>query len=440
MKAEEVLERYREGERDFCRENLKGQSFKGKDLSGADFTQADIRGVDFTNAILIGTDFRGALAGQKRRWTIGLIVVSWLLSGLSGIFSLLIASILVNLLKSTGNTATDHEYFISGVFSLFALASFFIVTVRKGLAAGLVAVAGAVVVAVAVAGAVVVAVAVAGAVTFAGAVAFALLGAYIGWRGLERDENHAWVRPFAIAFAATGGTSFHGADLTNANFTGASLKSTDFREATLNRTRFYKAQKLDYARLGSSILANQAVLKLLVHCNGRKQSYSNANLRGANLVGADLTEANLKNANINEATFEGASLDWANLTLAQAVGTNFAMARMTGACIEAWNIESTTVLDHVDCRFIYLLEKSKLGTDDRERRPNSGEFAPGEFTKLFEEVLDTVDFIFRNGIDWKAFVAAFKKVQVENEDTELTIQSIENKGDGVVIVKVAVHL
>ncbi|MEL6163920.1 MAG: hypothetical protein AAFR37_09215, partial [Cyanobacteria bacterium J06628_3] len=68
----------------------------------------------------------------------------------------------------------------------------------------------------------------------------------------------------------------------------------------------------------------------------------------------------------------------------------------------------------------------------------SGEFQPGDFTKLFKELLNTVDLIFRDGIDWKAFVTAFKKLQVENEDTELAIQSIENKGDGVVVVKVSV--
>ncbi|MBD0266372.1 MAG: hypothetical protein ICV78_27730, partial [Tolypothrix sp. Co-bin9] len=131
-------------------------------------------------------------------------------------------------------------------------------------------------------------------------------------------------------------------------------------------------------------------------------------------------------------------LEWANLTLAQAIGTNFTSAKMTGACIEAWNIESTTKLNNVDCRFVYLLEYPKPETDDRERRPSSGDFQPGEFTKLFEEVLNTVDLIFRNGIDWKAFVNAFKTVQAENEDTELALQSIENKGDGVVVVKVGV--
>ncbi|HBK23756.1 MAG TPA: low-complexity protein, partial [Planktothrix sp. UBA10369] len=78
------------------------------------------------------------------------------------------------------------------------------------------------------------------------------------------------------------------------------------------------------------------------------------------------------------------------------------------------------------------------GTDDRERRPSSGEFGPDEFTKLFQEAIDTVDLIFREGVDWRAFIYSFKKVQVENSETELTIQRIENKGDGVFIVRVQV--
>ncbi|MBD2628696.1 pentapeptide repeat-containing protein [Trichormus variabilis] len=330
--------------------------------------------------------------------------------------------------------------------------------------AGAVAVAGVVAVAVAVAIAVAVAVAIDvakdKAITAAVAVAFifiyavakdkafaiivavtgvfVLFSAYIGWRSFTGDERDPWVRSFAIAFAATGGTSFRSADLTDADFTSATLKNTDFRTANITRTRFYKAKKLDFARPDNTILSNRAVLNLLVSCNGRGKSYVGANLRGANLIGADLIEASLKDADIIEATFQGAYLEGANLTLAQAVGTNFTNAKMTGACVEAWNIESTTKLDNADCRFVYLLEYPKPGTDDRERRPSSGEFQPGEFTKLFEEVLNTVDLIFRDGIDWKAFVTAFKKVQVQNEDTELAIQSIENKGYGVVVVKVAV--
>jgi len=468
---------------DYNRQNLQGRSFKGQDLTGANFSKADIRGANFTNAILKDADFTGAKAGLQRRWVIGLLIITFLLSALSGLFSTVSVVLMYR---------TLYKDIIAGIVALITLAIFCIITARKGLLAGLgmVAVAFGVVAVSAVTFASSVqgisigllVLAFAGVVTssvtftfvfsfaftfifaifftiffasifaiilgnffdvpiaivFAVAVVFVIFSAYIGWRSLKGDERDPWIRSYAIGFAATGGTSFHGADLTDANFTGATLKNTDFRKANLTRTRFYEVKKLDFARPGNTILSNPAVLNLLVTLNGRDKSYFGANLRGANLIGADLKQANFKNADIIEATFQGANLELANLTLTQAIGTNFTKAQMTGACVEAWNIESTTILDDVDCRFVYLLEYPKPRTDDRERRPSSGEFQPREFTKLFEEVLNTVDLIFRDGINWQAFITAFKKVQVENQDTELVIQSIENKGDGVVVVKVAV--
>ena len=448
---------------DYSGQNLRGRSFKGQDLTGANFSKADIRGANFTNAILKDADFTGAKAGLQRRWVIGLLIITFLLSALSGFLSIFIGVLIADIFKEK-----SPENVIAGILSLVMVTVFCIVTIRKGLIAGSLALAGAgagagavvvagavalagagagvvagslagaVAVALALAGSLAGAVVVAGALAGAGAGVFVIFSAYIGWRSLKGDERDPLLRSCAIAFAATGGTSFHGADLTDADFTGATLKNTDFRKANLTRTRFYEVKKLDFARPGNTILSNPTVLNLLITLNGRNKSYIGANLMGANLIGADLKEANLKNADIIEATFEGANLEWANLTLTQAVGTNFTKAQMTGACVEAWNIESTTILDDVDCRFVYLLENPKPRTNDRELRPSSGEFQPGEFTKLFEEVLNTVDLIFRNGIDWKAFITAFKKVQVENQDTELVIQSIENKGDGVVVVKVAV--
>ncbi|QYX30714.1 pentapeptide repeat-containing protein [Sphaerospermopsis torques-reginae] len=472
---------------DYSGQNLRGRSFKGQDLTGANFSKADIRGANFTNAILKDADFTGAKAGLQRRWVIGLLIATLLMSALSGFFSIIIGTLIALILNPE-----NSENFIIGIVSLVIVIVFCIVTISKGLTAA--AYAGAIVfaftgtiafaftgtgaapIAVAVAGVTFGTAALAGlgafvgagtraeaaaiagafigatigflvvvvigartlAVVVGGAVAIVLLLfiAYISCLSFTGDERYALIGSFAIAFAATGGTSFRGADLTDADFTGATLKNTDFRKANLTRTRFYKAKKLDFARPGNTILANPAVLNLLVTLNGRNKSYVGANLRGANLIDADLKNANLKDADIVEATFKGACLEWANLSLTQAVGTNFTNAQMTGACVEAWNIESTTILDNVDCRFVYLLENPKPGTDDRERRPSSGEFQPGEFTKLFEEVLNTVDLIFRNGIDWKAFVNAFGKVQNQNQDTELSIQSIENKGDGVIVVKV----
>jgi uncharacterized protein YjbI with pentapeptide repeats len=472
---------------DFSGKNLRGRNFKGENLTGAKFIGADIRGANFTNAILREADFTRAKAGLQRRWTIFLVTISLFLSLISGFMSAR-ATLWIAVFFTPD---IIKQYTIRpGVVVLIVLAIFFIATIRQGLgaateagaAAVAVAVAGAVGVAVAAAGAGAVAVAAIAAVAVAGtvaaaaaaalavagtgavagvgaataavavaaavavgvagaataAVAVAGLGIYVAWRALAGDEKHALIRSIAIAFATTGGTSFRNADLTDANFTKATLKSTDFRTANLTRTCFHNTEKLDRARVGNSILADTRVRELLVTSNGYKKSYVGANLQGANLTGANLNYANLKQANLSEATLHQANLEWANLTETQALATDFTAAYFTGACLEAWNIGGNTKLDRADCRFVYLLEYPKPGTDDRERRPSSGEFAPGEFTKLFDEVLNTIDLIFRNGIDWKAFVAAFKKVQVENEGTELTIQSIENKGDGVIVVKVSV--
>jgi len=273
-----------------------------------------------------------------------------------------------------------------------------------------------------------------------------LFSGYIAWRSLKGDEKFALVRSAGIALAAVGGTTFRGADLTNANFTQATLKSTNFtntwkkneqgkrleRETVLEKVCWHDAKKLDRARVGNSILANPAVRELLVTRNGYKKSYIDANFRTANLNGVNLEDANLTWADLSCATLRYANLKNANLLETLVLDTDCTGATLTGACLEAWNIDSHTNLDQVDCQYVYLLR------DQQERRPSSGDFAPGEFTKLFQEALNTVDLIFRNGVDWKAFVAAFQTVQVENDGTELTIQSIENKGDGVVVVRVSV--
>ena len=486
---------------DFSHKNLRGRNFKGQDLTGANFSHADIRSANFTNAVLKGANFSHAKAGLQHLWVIVLLIISLILSVLSGLLSVLagllvalfftpivmkdytiIPGVLIVIVLAAffivtirkglravvvlGAATVPGAAVVSMVLAMIvpgAVAGTIVMTmpiIVAGIVAAAVAVAAIVATAAAVTRAVaaaalvtvtvVVAVIAAATLTAVGVVAAAavvaapvaaavvVLGTYIAWRALAGDEKYAFVRTIAVIFAATGGTSFRGADLTDADFNQAILRNTDFRKANLTRTRFYEVQKLNLARVGDSILANQAVFNLLVSGNGTDKSYTRVNLRGANLIGADLKNANLKGADISEATFQGAILEWTNLTLTQAIGTDFTNAQMTGACVEAWNIENSTKLDNVDCRFVYLLEQPKQGTDDRERRPSSGEFKPGEFTKLFEEVLNTVDLIFKQGIDWKAFVAAFKKVQVENEGTELAIQSIENKGDGVIVVRVRV--
>ena len=68
---------------DYSGQNLRGRSFKGQNLEGANFSYADIRGTNFTGANLRGTDFTGAKAGLQKRWALLLVLLSWLLLGIS---------------------------------------------------------------------------------------------------------------------------------------------------------------------------------------------------------------------------------------------------------------------------------------------------------------------------------------------------------------------
>ncbi|MFP4124702.1 MAG: pentapeptide repeat-containing protein, partial [Coleofasciculus sp.] len=465
---------------DFSGQNLQGRSFKGQDLTGANFSDADIRGADFSQATLQGANFSHAQAGLPLSSVIKLLLLSLSLSALSGF-------ILVLNISAQGASLIYLPVLItSGVVVVFVS-----INVRQdvelGVGAALMAAIGimmvAVIVAITGAASAVTATVIAltvfltsKEVTYAGTKAWAMaaflaimmafivvvipedleepliferyvivavlaLIFYIYSCTSPKNEINNFIGETAIFFSSLGGTIFFEADLTEANFTKAILRSANFKKTNLTRTCWHKAKHLHRARLSDSILADTSVRQLLVSSDGDNKNYEGKNLRGANLTKVNLNQANLKNADISQATLQSANLEWAILTQVQAIGTDFTNAYLTGAYgLGTWNIDSTTTLEQVDCRFVYLLENSKPGTDDRERRPSSGEFAPGEFTKLFQEVLHTVDLIFRNGIDWKAFVTAFNKVQVEHEGKEIAVHSIENKGDGVVVIRVNVPL
>jgi uncharacterized protein YjbI with pentapeptide repeats len=495
MKAVEVIEQYKSGRRDFRGESLRGCNFKNQDLSGADFSGCDIRGANFSRANLTEAKFEKAKAGLRKRWVIILLLAALVLMIISSFFSAM-NSILISFLF--GESRTDIQ--IAGWVSLIFLFFFCVFTWRKnilaGAIAGVVAIAAMVVVMVAllggglgallggllgaflISGGVAIILALAGGVsvvimatvlavagveravvgiagtvivTVAVGVAVASLrigvrevGAvvvvtltiffcYIGWLTLKQEYRDPWLRRIVIAFAGLGGTSFFQANLTATDFTGAILKNTNFNQAILNKTIFKQVIKLELARPGKTLLMNPQVRELLINpSTGAGQDLTKADLRGANLDSANLQRTNLRLADLSQASFKYANLREANLTEVNAVNADLSHATLTGACVENWNIDATTQLAEVNCQYIYLLNNQK------ERRPSSGEFEPGEFTKLFAEVFDTVDLIFREGVDWKAFTNAMKQVQVQNEETPLELQSIENKGDGVVVIKVHV--
>ncbi|MBC1224580.1 pentapeptide repeat-containing protein [Nostoc sp. UCD121] len=201
-------------------------------------------------------------------------------------------------------------------------------------------------------------------------------------------------------------------DLSGANLSRANLSSADLRKANLNGVVFIETT--------------------LYKANLSGLNFTKAAISRANLTEVNLSEANLSKLNFNSFDLRRSDFTNANLTNIQALETNFTGAILTGACIEDWHINSGTNLANVVCDFVYLSQGKQ------ERRPSSGNFAYGEFAQLFQKSLETLDLIFRNGINWDAFAYSFKKLEIENQGGQLDVQSIEKKGDGILVVRVTV--
>jgi uncharacterized protein YjbI with pentapeptide repeats len=201
-----------------------------------------------------------------------------------------------------------------------------------------------------------------------------------------------------------------GINLNSVNLSGANLSGANLREADLNRANL---------------------------CD--------TDLRAVNFARARLIEANLKNSYLCDAYLGSANLKRASLIEAKLMQTlalyaNFNNANLTGACIEDWNINSKTQFSGVICEYIYLkceieceMEKDEWIYTDRRPSDPSKIFAPGDFARLVQQTNETIDLIFREGVDWNAFLNSFQNLQTEGNYGELSIQAIEKKHDGFVI-------
>ncbi|MEO0803872.1 MAG: pentapeptide repeat-containing protein [Cyanobacteria bacterium J06642_2] len=247
----------------------------------------------------------------------------------------------------------------------------------------------------------------------------------------------------SLAASALGGTSFSGADLTEASFASASLKSTNFANSrkcttTLARVCWKDVKKLNRARLGTSNLQDPRVRFLLTTLDGKDLDFSHANLQDAHLAEVQLQRAILKGTNFNRATLRAAQLNDAILSEAQCIGTNFTAAHLSGACLEAWNIDETTTLTDVDCDFVFLKERQdRFG--NRERLPHNPDklFQPGDFEKYFREVMDEVKLLIRGGVDPQAFKSAFQALMQTHDIKPTDVRGIERK-DTDVLIRIAV--
>lgn len=133
MRAQELLQRYRKGERDFRRLDLRDSDFQGADLAGADFSECNLQGTNFTRSNLTGACFYAAKTGLSRTWTIGLALGGFLLAG---VMSPIVAFFVAFSLAAAGvNFASPQEVGL-GVMAIAVLyTTLAIAIVRKGVAA-----------------------------------------------------------------------------------------------------------------------------------------------------------------------------------------------------------------------------------------------------------------------------------------------------------------
>jgi uncharacterized protein YjbI with pentapeptide repeats len=254
----------------------------------------------------------------------------------------------------------------------------------------------------------------------------------VGNRNRSNQQKYYAIDTIATYFSTFYGTCFERSNLTDANLEYALLSNANLSRANLQHTNFYGVRQLDLARIDRTILTNPVVRDLLVTHWGSFGNYKNCDLHGAYLVKADLRNTDFTGADLSNVDLRQAQLDHANLSRILAANTNFQGAILTGACIADWSIDSSTQLADITCDYIYLKSPQK------DRSPASGTFRAGDFTRLFQEIWNTVDLIFQHGIDWTSFSNSWQQIQIENEGIPLTIHSIERKGEGLIVVKVEV--
>ena len=260
------------------------------------------------------------------------------------------------------------------------------------------------------------------------AISILLAASFIGWNAFKPNSKFPGIAQLAINLTAIGGTSFRWANLTDVNFSDASLKHTDFRGANLTRTCWHNTKGLEFARLGSTYLANNQIRQLVVTLNAQTQSFNELDMAGVNLENANLQDTSFVGTNLNHANLRNADLSRAILKQTQIDGADFTGAILTGAYIEDWGITSSTKLEGVRCEYIYMHLPTKEDPDPQRKPDNRKEvFADGEFGDFIKPLVDTLDLYHNQNVDPRAIAISFKELAEKNPDAELEIVGMEKR-------------
>ena len=113
MRADELIAKYVQGERDFRGLNLNGLCFKGKNLADANFSKSSIKSTNFSYANLQNCQFHNVKTGIRSSSLILLIVICCCFLIISGLFFFVVTISELYIFSSTSFTLI-----VIGVFSL----------------------------------------------------------------------------------------------------------------------------------------------------------------------------------------------------------------------------------------------------------------------------------------------------------------------------------
>jgi hypothetical protein len=220
-----------------------------------------------------------------------------------------------------------------------------------------------------------------------------------------------------INYVGMGSANLYRANLYRANFSNSNLEGADLRYAKLSEADF------SFAWLGGTDL--------------RYAELYNAKFVQTYLGQANLGDAKLCNANFNGAGLRNVDFSNSDLTEVSFLRANFKCAILTGACIQDWNINSSTSFANIKCEYVYQGKRwDNSGVCefiDRLPKASNLIFKEGEFETLIRKQQDVIDLVFVDGIDWQAFFQSFQELREEFQSNEVSIQAIERKDANFVV-------
>lgn len=219
-----------------------------------------------------------------------------------------------------------------------------------------------------------------------------------------------------------------------ANLRGANLRETVLRNTLLGRanlgtTDLTEANATETNFAGVDLIRANLSKAILIQANFQEATLSGANLSRAIATGANFSEADLGEADLTKTDLRQANLSQCDLTRSKIAATNFEGATLSGVCLEDAQLSSTAKLEGITCNFFYLKRNAQ------DRRPTEGNLLPGEFAQLFHNALETLNLTLHSGVNWSAFAHAVNRLNTLHKSAQLGIQSIENKGDGIILLK-----